>query len=128
MSSGSLGALRSSVKNSAARPKFFSRCYPCLLIELTYVSSHITALLGSLLLNMVWSPTQRFLPHFCNMLIISLFTNNCLAHCKTYVLLRGSSDVLLPKAATALTTKITVTGKAGITFYWADHTFALRLS
>ena len=59
--------------------------------------------------------------------IISLFTNNCLAHCKTYVLLRVSSDVL-PKAATALTTKITVTGKAGITFYWADHTFALRLS
>ena len=46
MSSGSLGVLKSSVKNSAARPKFFSRCYPCLLIELTYVSSHITALLG----------------------------------------------------------------------------------
>ena len=74
----------------------------------------------------IWCGAQRSI--FCHMLIISLFTNNCLTHCKTYVLLRGSSDVLLPKAATALTTKITVTGKAGITFYWADHTFALRLS
>ena len=63
MSSGSLGVLKSSVKNSAARPKFFSRCYPCLL-ELTYVSSYIIAWLGSLLLNMVWNPTQRFFATF----------------------------------------------------------------
>ena len=52
--------------------------------------------------------------------IFEHFSHERLAHCKVCV---TQSDVE-PKAATAaaaaLTTKITVTGKAGITFYWAD--------
>ena len=53
--------------------------------------------------------------------IFEHFSHERLAHCKVCV---TQSDVE-PKAATAaaaaaLTTKITVTGKAGITFYWAN--------
>ena len=56
--------------------------------------------------------------HYSN--ICQYFSHARSAHCKLSV---TQSDVE-PKAATAaaaaLTTKITVTGKAGITFYWAN--------